>query len=212
MKQVRLFLAIFLLAFTCLNMHASSLEENSAPIEDRSDFSLGVGFVFSSDYNDLLDDVYDDVTGGFGWLAFEFGFRQTINEHLIISPSADILLNYAYVDRNFGDDDTYFNSIILPSISARYKFSPELASFYVEGEVNFNIPNTGSDDFDFDSGGIGFGGALGYTFANKMEIEVAYKKIPVDVEIQTTTMTTTVIDRDREENLGGIHFGFRKRF
>ncbi len=163
---------------------------NAQEKEDKVDVVFGFAFVISPDYHDVLKDAYYDVAGGYGWLDFQLGARFYINKKLSLTPSIDLLINAVT------GDDSFINTIILPSLSVRYSFT-ELPSIYISGEVNYGIPNTGGDIIDADSDGLGFGAAVGYSLKN-VEFEVGYLTIPV------------TINNFRDENFGGfrIKMGF----
>ena len=153
-------------------------------------FVVGVGIVISPDYRDLLEAAYPnaDLWGGYGWLDLHLGLRFNANENFSITPQLGFLFNLVSIDYYYFDyydtwheEDSYFNTIIVPSISARYAFN-KAPSLYLRAEVNYNIPNTGSDAYDFSSGGVGVGGMVGYEFKGGWHLEGGYTYIPVDVE------------------------------
>ena len=165
----------------------------AAATDDSTAIELGAGVVISPDYGSLLEDVYRDAdsTGIGGWLDLHGGVRLKVNDQFSITPTLGLLLNYVIVTGG-RQDESYLNSIIVPSVAARYSFD-KAPSLYIGGEVNYNIPNTGSDYYEFESGGVGFGGVLGYAFEGDMNLELGYVYLPVEVG-------------SRDENLGGFLF------
>lgn len=161
--------------------------------EASTALELGAGFVISPDYGDLLEDVYEDAdsTGIGGWLDLHVGVRMALSDQLTVTPALDVLLNYVIVDGLGDEDETYLNSIVIPSVGVRYAFQ-QVPSLYLGGEINYNTPNSGSDFYEFDSGGMGWGAFVGYAF-DAMRMELGYLDIPVEVGAS-------------EENLGGVMF------
>lgn len=158
-------------------------------------FDVGVGTVISPEYRDMLEDRYFDVEGGWGWWELRLGLRYNVNEQFSVTPTGRLLLNYVDV---LGDD-SYVNTIVVPSVVLRYAFNQN-PSFFISGEVNYNIPNSGSDLHEFESGGIGYGGTLGYVFTGDWSIEAGYSYIPVEV------------DTGNENIGGGVVFRFGASF
>ena len=163
--------------------------------EDATDIILGIGLVISPGYNDVFDDAYSDssTSGGYGWLDLQFGVRIDTADRLSISPSVDLLVNFV------SGSDSYANTIVLPSVSAQYAFE-EGSSFFLRGEVNYGIPNMGGDRVDAESGGVGFGGALGYAFDIGIDVELGYVHVPVEIN--------NVLDED----FGGVRIKVRGSF
>lgn len=131
-----------------------------------------VGIIISPGYNDVLTDAYDNhsVSGGYGWIDFGLGVRFNATKNLSFSPGVDLLLNYVT------GDDTFINTVILPSVDVRLFFKP----VYLRGSVNYGIPNMGGK-LEADSGGVGFGLALGFASERGSGVELGYMVVPVDV-------------------------------
>ena len=149
---------------------------------EQMQVEVGAGITISPNYGDLLDDVYpgyDFSFGGYGWLDLHVGLRFNATDQLSLTPTLGLLLNYTIADGG-PRDESYLNSIILPSIALRYTFA-EVPSLYAGGEVNYGIPNTGSDYYEFDSGGVGFGAFLGYAFDGGWSVEAGYSHVPIEV-------------------------------
>jgi hypothetical protein len=167
----------------------------NAQVEDRVDFVIGLGFVVSSGYKDVLDDSYSDynINGGYGWLDIELGVRINITEKFSVTPGVDLLIN------GVSGAESFVNTIILPSVAARYSFMTG-SSPYISGEVNYGIPNTGGDRIDAESDGVGFGAGIGYEFDFGLGIEIGYLTIPVTV------------NNFRDEDFGGFMFKINGSF
>lgn len=176
-SALRVSLAI-LFALTLFGAATASAEGAAA--------ELGAGLVISPDYGSMLEDVYDGVgTGIGGWVNLQGGIRLPVNDQFSITPTLGLLLNYVIVT-GAGRDETYLNSIVVPSVAARYAFT-KAPSFYVGGEVNYNLPNTGSDYYELNSGGVGFAGFFGYAFEKYVHVEIGYLDLPVEVDTGTET-------------------------
>lgn len=164
---------------------------------------LGLGFVLSPGYRDTLDAAYSDadVSGGYGWLELYFGMRYTAFPQFELMPKIEVLANYV---SSTGYGDSFANAIIQPAVNARYLFS-EGDSFFVEGELSYNITYTGSDAFDVD-GGIGYAGFVGYRWEAGVGVSIGYSMLATDV---------TYGDWDQEsgdENFGGVELRFSATF
>ena len=174
---------------------------------------IGAGADFSSDYNSVLKDIYSDYDlgfGGWGFLDIHLGVRCKLNEQLSVTPTLGVLLNYVIVSGGT-HDDSYLNSILVPSLAARYSFT-STPSAYIGAEVNYNSPNTGSDIYELKSGGVGYGGFLGYAFEGDWNAELGYLYLPVEV----AGMNVGHYDEDArvyhpaDENFGGVLLRFSK--
>lgn len=185
------------LVLTCTGF-ATSVQAN----EPASGVDLNAGLIISTDYNDMLDKAYPnaDITGGYGWLGLGIGYKWQINPNLSVTPGISFLFNA--VDSNI--EDSYANTILLPMVVGRYVFSGG-AGLYVGAELNQGNPSTGSDQIEFDSGGIGYGVMLGYAMSESTGIELVAEKIPVDV--------TFKLSGEKEEyNFGGLSLRFHVNF
>jgi hypothetical protein len=128
----------------------------------------------------------------------QLGLRFKAVENLSITPGADLLLNAV------AGDESFINTIILPSVAARYAIT-QGDSFYVEGAINFGIVNTGGN-IDAKSGGVGFSGAVGYAFASGFGLEAGYLRVPVEIAGIGRHGKTT------DENFGGFMFRVKMAF
>lgn len=151
------------------------------PLAPASGFDLGLGLVVDMEYHDFLEDQYPDydTSGGYGWLDLHMGYDIPLSDNLYVSPTVALWVNFVVVDG--GDGDSFANTIVLPSLRCRYLFGSR-PSAYIAGEVNYGVPNTGSDRFDFDEGDIGYGGFVGYNTENNWRMEIGYSQAPVTVE------------------------------
>lgn len=137
-------------------------------------FVTDFGVIISPGYNDVLNDAYHNmsVSGGFGWIDFGLGVRFNATKNLSFSPGIDLLMNYVT------GDESYINTLFLPSLDVRLLFQP----VYLRGLVNYGMPNMGSYRLEADSGGAGFGFALGFASESGSGAELGYMTVPVDVD------------------------------
>jgi len=161
---------------------------------------LGFSLVLSPGYNNALEDSYPNssVSGGYGWLGIHAGLRCSVTENVDLIPRIGLMMNYV---TSIGAGDSFANTIVQPALAGRVTFN-EGDSFYVEGEINHNTVNTGSDAFDVD-GGMGYAIFLGYQWESGFDVSVGYSMIPTDVDNVSGT---------QEENFGGLEFRFRGTF
>ena len=199
MKSVSLVFAIILL-FLSQPLSAQIMEEQPKKIN----IVLGGGMIISPDYHDYLESRFSGsgvtVAGGYGWIGVDAGLQYNVSPNLSIIPEVAFWFNFVDV----GSSDLLTNTMIVPGVSARYQFS-ETPSLFFRGELNLNIPSL-DDVFVIEdeyivgtttpSGGIGFGGALGYNFG-LMAMELGYTYLPVDVFGDLSLEAT---------NMGGLLF------
>ena len=166
------------------------------------EFTLGGGTIVSPDYKDLLDEAYDDydIWGGYGWFDLTATGSFIVNERFSYAGYVDWMFNFG------AGDVSFFNSVVIPGVSTRYRFSENTSSGFLEAGIGYPIPSTDSEYFDFDSDGISFKGELGYEFSENWELSLGYRYVPIEVELNTWGGTEM-----RSVDLGGIflEFGFK---
>jgi hypothetical protein len=152
----------------------------SMAMAEKVSFEITGNVIVSSGYHDYLIDQYGDgnVEGGWGWYGFGTGVHFPLDEQMSIMPGADFLLNS--VSTSYWSSNSYTNFIFLPKLLVRYQFQPKSPTVFVAAEMNYNLPS--SDLYDWKSGGIGFGGLLGYELDNGLSIQTGYQYIPVKEE------------------------------
>ncbi len=145
------------------------------------EFNLGGGFLVSPDYKDLIDVAYDDydIWGGYGWLDLTATGSFIVNEHFSYAGYVDWMFNFG------AGDVSFFNSVVIPGVSTRYRFSENPSSGFLEAGIGYPIPSTGSDRYDLDSDGVSFKGELGYEFSENWELSLGYRYVPIEVELNT---------------------------
>ena len=176
MKKPISFVCLASVLMTGLAIMARGADATPPAANDPIDFVFGVGLVISPGYNDVLTRSYKNysTSGGYGWLDLQAGVRLKANPYLSITPGVDWMVNFV------AGDVSFMNSIVLPTLSGRLTFM-EGASLYIEGEINYGYPSTGSDRFTVESGGVGFGGSVGFAFDAKSSIDLGYRYLPVKV-------------------------------
>jgi len=169
----------------------------------ESKIEFGMLIVSSPEYQELLDGAYDRAgrlgkdEGINGWFGFYLGKRFYISSRLSIAPLFEYMITYVDVasvsetsisTSYLGGGTWYTNMIFLPTINARY-FLNDKNSLYISGEINYNIPRTWSNNYELSSGGVGFGGSIGFQFSNNEKyghIELGYMYVPVEVSLWKT--------------------------
>lgn len=179
--------------FLALALPGANGEENVFKPE------FGLNFVISSDYHDTLEETYDSVTGGYGWMGLQLGLRCKMAEQVQIIPRIGLLFNY--VTSVGAGEDNFFNTIVQPALGARLLFTKG-SSFYIEGEVSYNNIDMGSDHIDADDGS-GYAGIIGYQSEEGFDFGVGYSVISTDVT------TKEGID---EKNFGGFEIRLKREF
>ena len=166
------------------------------------EFTLGGGTIVSPDYKDLLDEAYDDydIWGGYVWFDLTATGSFIVNERFSYAGYVDWMFNFG------AGDVSFFNSVVIPGVSTRYRFSENTSSGFLEAGIGYPIPSTDSEYFDFDSDGVSFKSELGYEFSENWELSLGYRYVPIEVELNTWGGTEM-----RSVDLGGIflEFGFK---
>jgi len=177
------------------------VEETKAAPEkrDKFDFIIGVGLVAAPEYGDYLDDVYGPLYSGLddyeGWVDLYLGFEYRPVSRFGIIVGGDLWINGG-VDASGGPfDESYANTIIIPSIYGQL-YLTKSGWLYVNAGVNFPIPDTGSKYFEFNSDGTGFGVNIGVEIADILRIEAGYVSVPVNVEATSKNLPTPAFDKD----------------
>lgn len=170
--------------------------------DDRFDVLIGGGLVFSPGYSDYIDDAYEangySDAGSGGWLDLYAGLEFRPAPQFGIIAGCDLWFNG--VDASGGPlDETYYNMIVIPSLYGQLYFT-ESRMFYINGGVNFPLPESDSDNFDFESDGVGFGANLGVELANLIRIEAGYTYLPIKAK---ATSSNPVVGGEEEYNFGG---------
>lgn len=172
---------------------------------DKLDLIIGIGLVAAPEYGDYIDDVYnaagyinlDDVSG---WLDLYLGVEYRPVEQFGIILGGDLWLNGG-VDATGGAlDETYANAIFIPSLYGQFYFTKS-RTFYINGGINFPIPDTGSDNFEFESDGFGFGANIGVEIADIIRIEGGYVSVPVKVKASSSNLVLP--NFSKEYDFGG---------
>ncbi|RIZ72062.1 MAG: hypothetical protein D0530_00735 [Methylococcales bacterium] len=140
---------------------------------------LTTNIIISPGYHDFVQSHFSSTTGIGGWYGVGAGVKFNLNEQTSITPGVDFLINQLEINYYgyYSSTGTYTNTIFLPKVVGRYQFQPKSPSPFIEAELNYNLPS--SDWFDFKSGGIGYGGTLGYQFSPALRIQCGYEYIPV---------------------------------
>lgn len=184
-------------------MSAAGEEVNTEKKVDKFDVLIGGGFVLSSGYQDYVDDVYSFAgysdQGGYGWLDLYLGFEFRPVEQFGIIVGGDIWVNGVDVVGG-AIPETYVNTILIPSIYGQYYFTKS-RTVYINGGINFPIPNTGSDYFEFESNGLGVGFNIGVELADIFRIEGGLVSVPVKVK---STPANPVVSGEGEYDFGGL--------
>ena len=171
--------------------------------EDRFDFTIGGGFVVSSGYQDYIDDVYtangyEDSTA-YGWVDLYAGIEYRPFSQFGILAGCDLWVNGLEATGGTLDESIYINTIIIPSLYGQL-YLTKSRLFYVNAGINFPIPNTESDFFDFESSSIGWGANVGVELFDFLRIEGGYSSVPVTVK---STASASAFFEEEDYDFGG---------
>ncbi|MCF7816812.1 MAG: hypothetical protein K9M54_02920 [Kiritimatiellales bacterium] len=179
------------------------VKDGQAEATDKVAVLFGGGFVYSPGYGDFIDDTY--VNQGYedsglgGWLDLYMGVEYKALPQVSVIGGCDLMLNA--VDVSGGAlDETYLNAILNPSLYGQ--FFTEARSFYVNGGISLPIPSTGSDYFEYENNGVGWGGHIGYASSTGVfRIEVGYVSVPVTAK---ASASNPVLIGEEEYDFGGF--------
>ncbi len=188
----------------------ASTDAEAVPVEqvkpekrDKFDFIIGGGLVVAPEYSDYVDDVYEaagyiNTDDAGGWLDLYVGLEYRPVSRIGIIVGGDLWVNGG-VDVSSGPlDETYANYIFIPSIYGQLYITSWL---YINGGVNFPMPDTGSKYFEFESDGTGFGANIGIEIADIVRIEGGYVHVPVTAK--ATSKNTAIPAFEDDYNFGG---------
>jgi len=185
------------------------LKKAPAKSRDWMDFIVGVGVVISPELGDSIDDMYpgslgyintDDYSDYAGWLDLYVGleirpvnrFGIIVGLDTMIGPNVDVV--------GAGINEEYVSVLFVPSIYGQFYFT-QSRRFYVNAGVNLPIAATGSDYFDYEGDGVGFGANIGVELAGFVRIEGGYSYIPV--RVKATSENTATPNFSNSYNYGG---------
>ena len=152
------------------------------------------------------DDVYSPANGYVnlddfsGWVDLYIGAEYRPVEQFGIIVNGDIWLNGGVdAPRGGAFGETYANAIFIPSLYGQFYFTKS-RTFYINGGINFPIPETGSNFFEFESDGLGFEVNIGVEIADLLRIEGGYVSVPVKVK---ATASNPLLSGEEDYDFGG---------
>lgn len=169
----------------------------------NAELVLGGGLLFSPDYGEYIEDVYDSVgyydASGSGWLDLYGGVEIAVDDQVGILVGCDALFNA--VDVSGGPlDETYANAVLVPSVYGQFYFMPE-RQVYINAGLGLPLPGTGSDYFELENNGLALGANMGVRFAEILRVEAGISYIPVEAK---ATSKNTVWAGSEQYNFGGF--------
>ena len=178
-----------------------------APAKDRDwmDFIVGIGVVASPELGDSIDDMYN--TAGYfntddysGWLDLYLGWEVRPVNRFGIILGLDTMIGPNTDATGGAIDEEYTSILFVPSVYGQFYFT-QSRRFYVNAGINFPVPATDSDYFDYEGDGVGFGANIGVEIAGFIRIEGGYSYIPVTVK--ATSKNTANSNFSGSYNYGG---------
>ena len=179
---------------------------NSSYASDLN-FSFDVGYIASNGHHDLVEKTYRDYDiydSSLSWLYLRGTGSYAFNDHISLGLYTDIATNYIW-----GDVD-YFNVIITPGISSRYRFNwdgstpEERATGFFEAGIGIPVPFTDSRYYDFEYKNPSLRVEIGHEFSTNIELSLGYNYTPIEIDYK--------LRRPATENLGGAFIEFGLRF
>ncbi|MDR2904985.1 MAG: hypothetical protein LBU73_03420 [Helicobacteraceae bacterium] len=187
---------------------------NCANAKSNIGIELNVGLASLGDHTDVVEDAYEADSSGLG-LGFELGLAVPIvvGENVVIRPALSYLFTSVSIERQYcsyyggcrTETESYADSILLPAIGAEYHINgAHNDGFFIGGELSMPQPSSGSNIYDFDGDGLGFGIFGGYNSKSGALFRVGYRSIPVNVTYYGLI--------EESKNFGGITFMVAYRF
>lgn len=206
-KMMKAVLGVLLAASFCQaqsDMGIDGAKDSQAEATGTIAVLFGGGFVYSPGFGDFVDDAY--VSQGYedsglgGWLDLYAGVEYKAMPQVSVIGGCDLMLNAVdVVDGTL--DETYLNAILNPSLYGQFYFT-EARSFYVNGGISLPIPSTGSDYFEYENNGVGWGAHIGYASSTGVfRIEVGYVSVPVTAK---ASASNPVPIEEEEYDFGGF--------
>lgn len=166
---------------------------------------LGVGVTFGSAYKDAVEASNPDweISGMGGWVYIDLAFVTKVAPRVYLGPRVGALVKFIEYESVFAYSDLNSKQttiIILPGVTAKYDLMPKVTTPFVEADVSLVSASSDLDVPKVSSGGVAFGGTVGYTFSHRVEAGLTYRYVPVKV------------NDDETKNFGGIGFVVRAAF
>ena len=170
------------------------LKKAPAKSRDWMDFIVGIGVVASPELGDSIDDMYN--TAGYfntddysGWLDLYLGWEVRPVNRFGIILGLDTMIGPNTDATGGAIDEEYISILFVPSVYGQFYFT-QSRRFYVNAGINFPVPATDSDYFDYEGDGVGFGANIGVEIAGFIRIEGGYSYIPVTVKATSKNSVT----------------------
>jgi hypothetical protein len=166
---------------------------------------VGFGVIFSSTYKDALEEANPDweLSGGGGWVYVDLGFVTRVAPRLYVGPRVGMMATFIEYESVFAYSDLNSKEatvIILPGVTVKYDLMPKVTTPFIEADLSLVSASSDLEAPELSSGGIAFGGTVGYTFSHRVEAGLTYRYVPVKV------------NDDETKNFGGIGFVLRAAF
>jgi hypothetical protein len=163
-------------------------------------FEFGLGLATSGDKSDIGEKAYNADSSGLGmFIELQAGVPIGVTDNVVIKPELSYLFSFVTVEGPYADD-TYIDSVFIPSVSAEYYVNSHKAnSFFVGANIGFPIPSSGSDAYELEKDGISYGIYGGYAFSGNFKAQLGYRSIPVEVVYWDGIYKESA-------NLGGVTF------
>jgi hypothetical protein len=152
-------------------------------------FEAGIDFIGSPGLQDFTDEAYPEFDASSdlsGWLGLRAAARFNIGPYVSIVPGLSFVFHGMSVEVIGGSDpreEDYVMYLITPHVAVKgnVPVSDDIA-IYAGGTLNYVVPDSTSDFFEFESGGPGIGAFLGVNVFRHAEIQVGYEYLPVDAK------------------------------
>lgn len=178
----------------------------------RVRFGIGLDLLASPEYHSFLNDAYDDVVGGFGWLGLRAGLACKVNDRLSIQPQISGYFNSVKVTSFGWFESEAINHMFIPALVVRFfPYQGKKLGWSLSGEINKPKASSDLTGVNFNGKGIGTGFASALRFNKRLSVELGYKIYPVQVatNIQNGGPVNTI---NKTYNLGGVSLGIYREF
>jgi hypothetical protein len=168
-------------------------------------FDVGIGVNFGSAYKDALTEDHADwdISGGGGWVYVDVGFVTKVAPRAYLGPRVGMLATFIEYQSIFAYSDLNSKQatiVILPGVTGKYDLTPKVSTPFIEADLSLVSTTSDLELPKLSSGGLAFGGTVGYSFSHKIEVAIAYRYVPVKV------------NDDETKNFGGVGLIVRTAF
>jgi hypothetical protein len=160
-------------------------------------------YLGSPGYHKFLDDAYDGVTGGIGWVGADVGALVRLTDRFSLQPKMEGYFNVLRVTEN-GEEFTKANAMGFPALGLKASlFRTGIVEFDLNGEVGAPFISMSLPGVRASGDGVGYGVSGSVRLWRSMDIQLGYKDIPIEITPRDPLVTTKLATA-HTYNFGGV--------